>query len=105
MIIKKTQDMPMNIYFDEANQPNKRVQMGKLTLMPGERRPAEGFACHEQDEYSFVISGQAHSVLENGDDLVGMPGDAQLIVSGEAHYNYNDTDEPAEVVWMLVERA
>ncbi|MGI6664445.1 MAG: cupin domain-containing protein [Christensenellaceae bacterium] len=104
MIIKKSKNVPMNLYFDPENQANKLVQMGKLTLMPGERRPAEGFAMHVQDEYSYVISGEAHSVLEDGSDLVGKPGDAQLIEAGEKHYNYNDTDKPAEVVWMLVER-
>jgi hypothetical protein len=30
--------------------------------------------------------------------------DAQLIEKGEGHINYNDGDEPAVVVWMLVDR-
>jgi hypothetical protein len=42
--------------------------------------------------------------LEDGQDLLGNPGDAQLIEKGEGHINYNDGDEPAVVVWMLVDR-
>ena len=29
-----------------------------------------GYARHEQDEYSYVISGEAHTILEDGQDLV-----------------------------------
>lgn len=91
-------------FFDPSNQKNGRVKMGIITLLPGERRPEHGFARHEQDEFSYVVSGVAHTVLEDGTDLVGRAGDAQLIEAGEGHTNYNDTSEPAVVVWFLVER-
>lgn len=48
--------------------------------------------------------GKAHTILEDGQDLIGTPGDAQLIEAGEGHINYNNGDEAAVVVWMLVER-
>jgi hypothetical protein len=51
-----------------------------------------------------VISGEAHTILEDGQDLVGKAGQAQLIEAGEGHINYNDGLEQAVVVWMLVER-
>ena len=35
-----------------------------------------GYARHEQDEYSYVISGEAHTILEDGQDLVGKAGQA-----------------------------
>lgn len=104
MIIKPTLAEKMNIFFDKENQPNDRVTMGLITLQPGEKSPIEGFARHDQDEYSYIISGTAHTILEDGQDLLGKPGDAQLIEKGEGHINYNDGDEPAVVVWMLVDR-
>lgn len=104
MIIKPTLAEKMTIFFDQANQPNERVTMGLITLQPGEKSPAEGFARNDQDEYSYVISGTAHTILEDGQDLLGKPGDAQLIEKGEGHINYNDGDEPTVVVWMLIDR-
>lgn len=94
----------LHYFFNAENQPNQKIQMGIITLQPGERSPEEGFACHEQDEFSYVISGAAHTVLEDGSDLLGKAGDAQLIEKGEKHWNYNDGDTPAQVVWFLVER-
>lgn len=104
MLIKPSLPQEMTIFFDSENQPNPNVQMGVIVLQPGEKRPLEGFARHEQDEYSYVVSGSAHTILEDGQDLVGRKGEAQLIESGEGHINYNDGNEPAVVVWMLVER-
>lgn len=51
-----------------------------------------------------MIKGSAHTVLEDGTDLTGNPGDCQWIEAGEGHINYNDGTETAEVVWFLVER-
>ncbi len=104
MEIKPTLDQAMTYFFTPDNQENKRVQMGVIKLQPGERSPSEGYACHEQDEYSYVVSGRAHTILEDGTDLLGTPGDAQLIVANEKHINYNDGPDEAVVVWMLVER-
>jgi quercetin dioxygenase-like cupin family protein len=104
MIIKPSLPQEMTIFFDKDNQPNEQVQMGVIVLQPGEKRPLEGYARHEQDEYSYVVSGEAHTILEDGLDLVGKSGDAQLIEAGEGHINYNDGTEPAVVVWVLVER-
>ncbi|MGK0551655.1 cupin domain-containing protein [Enterococcus faecalis] len=105
-MIIKSKELPqeMTIFFDKDNQPNPRVQMGVVTLQPGEKRPLTGFARHEQDEYSYVISGQAHTILEDGSDLVAQAGTAQLIEAGEGHINYNDGSQAAVVVWILVER-
>lgn len=104
MIIKPTLPQAMNIFFDDSNQPNENIQMGLITLQPGEKSPKEGFARHQQDEYSYVISGEAHTILEDGQDLLAKQGDAQLIEAGEGHINYNDGKEPVVVVWLLVER-
>lgn len=104
MKIIGTSEQSFQTFFDETNQKNGKVQMGIIMLQPGERSPKEGFACHEQDEYSYVVAGRARTVLETGEDKLGMPGDAQWIEANEKHWNYNDGDEPAIVVWMLVER-
>ena len=51
-----------------------------------------------------LLHYEAHTILEDGQDLVGKAGQAQLIEASEGHINYNDGLEPAVVVWMLVER-
>lgn len=94
----------MSIFFDETNQANKRVSMGRVIIEPGVRMPKEGYAVHEQDEYSYVIRGNVHTILEDGTDIPATKGDAQLIEANEKHINYNDSDETAEVLWILVER-
>ncbi len=104
MIIKHGKDGSTCYFFDTANQPNPGVQMGKVVLMPGKRSPQQGYARHEQDEYAYVIKGKAHTVSESGEDALNVQGDVQMIPAGEAHYNYNDSGEPAEVLWMLVKR-
>lgn len=104
MKVVKVEDKPMTIFFDELNQENKKVRMGLIRLEPGEKIPAEGYSRHEQDEFSYVIKGRCHTILEDGQDILAVPGDAQLIEANEGHINYNSSDEVAEVVWMLVER-
>ncbi|MGX4685753.1 cupin domain-containing protein [Vagococcus sp. JNUCC 83] len=104
MKVKKTEDKVMNIFFDETNQKNKRVKMGLIRLQPGEKIPDEGYSRHEQDEFSYVLKGECHTILEDGQDILALPGDAQLIEANEGHINYNSSNEVAEVVWMLVDR-
>ncbi|NSU27393.1 cupin domain-containing protein [Enterococcus faecalis] len=87
MLIKSAESEEMTIFFDKENQPNAQVQMGIITLQPGEKRPLAGYARHEKDEDSYVISGEAHTILEDGQDLVGKAGQAQLIDGGEGHIN------------------
>jgi quercetin dioxygenase-like cupin family protein len=103
-IISVNQKKAFESIFDSANQANKKVQMGFVRLEPGAKIPETGFARHEQDEFSYVVKGIAHTILEDGRDLVGKPGDCQWIESGEGHINYNDGDEVVEVIWFLVER-
>ena len=91
-------------FFNQENQKNPHIQMGIITLAPGEKRPLEGYARHERDEFSYVLSGEAHTILEDGSDVCGKSGDAQLIEAGEGHINYNDGTEPAVVVWFLVDK-
>lgn len=104
MIIKgKSEQTGLQTIFTAKNQPNTTVTMGYITLLPGEHIPEHGFSRHDQDEYSYVIKGQAHTVLEDGQDIVGKEGDFQLIAAGEGHKNYNDSQEIAELIWILVD--
>ncbi|MGO2787948.1 MAG: cupin domain-containing protein, partial [Enterococcus faecalis] len=48
MLIKSAESEEMTIFFDKENQPNAQVQMGIITLQPGEKRPLAGYARHEQ---------------------------------------------------------
>lgn len=104
MHLKPTLKSNINHFFDPTNQPNSNVTMGLITLQPGEKYPKQGYSYHKQDEFSYIISGLAHTILENGEDILGKAGDAQLIEKNEGHINYNDSNEPAVVVWFLVER-
>lgn len=105
MKVVSREEQMMTIFFNEENQANKRVSMGLIKLKPGQKIPDEGFSRHEQDEYSYVIKGDVHTILEDGSDIAATVGDAQLIEANEGHINYNDGTEEAEVVWMLVERS
>lgn len=104
MLVKTAENTDMTTFFDKVNQPNTQVTMGVITLQPGEKSPREGFSCHDQDEFSYLISGSAHTILENGEDIYAVAGTAQLIEKNEKHINYNDGTEAAVVVWFLVDR-
>ncbi|HLQ39957.1 MAG TPA: cupin domain-containing protein [Tetragenococcus sp.] len=104
MLTKAPTKTTLSTLFDSANQPNSHVTMGIITLAPGQKSPAEGFACHQQDEFSYIISGAAHTILANGEDIYAKAGTAQLIEKDEGHINYNDGTVPAVVVWFLVDR-
>ncbi|MCF1685695.1 cupin domain-containing protein [Tetragenococcus halophilus] len=104
MHLKPTLKSNMNHFFDPTNQPNPNITMGLITLQAGVKQPKQGYSYHKQDEFSYIISGSAHTILENGEDILGRAGDAQLIEKNEGHINYNDNNEPAVVVWFLVER-
>lgn len=103
-VISMDKALEFQTFFNENNQSNPHIQMGIITLAPGQKGPLEGYARHDQDEFSYVISGEAHTILEDGTDILGRAGDAQLIEAGEGHINYNDGDEPAVVVWLLVDK-
>ena len=103
LIYTKNDQAGLQTIFTANNQSNPTVTMGYITLLPGEQIPEKGFSRHDQDEYSYVIKGTAHTVLEDGQDMVGTEGDFQLIAAGEGHKNYNDSQEPAELVWFLVD--
>ncbi len=103
MLSKKLTEKNNNIFFDQTNTLNGNASFGHIVFQPNERIPKEGFGQHEYDEYSFVISGEAHSVV-GGVEQVAKAGMAMYIPAGEPHYTYNAGDAPFEVVYALVKR-
>ena len=55
---------------------------------------------HDEDEYTFVLSGRIGAVL--GDqEAFGEPGDLIFKPRGQWHTFWNDTDEPAVVLEII----
>ena len=87
-----------------SNTPNDSVTFGHIVFQPGERIPKVGLASHENDEYSFVIRGEAQCEV-GGAQCVASAGEAMFIPAGELHYTHNTSQEPFEVVYALVKRS
>ena len=101
MLVKKRSGESHNVFFNAENTPNGAITFGHIVFHPGERRPAEGLAAHEDDEYSFVISGEAQCEI-GGKACVSTAGEAMFIPAGEPHYTHNTGDKPFEVLYALV---
>lgn len=80
------------------------VTMSVITLIPGERVPAEGMSSHEEDEYSFFLSGEVDT-YSSGEYTVVKKGDATLIPAGEEHWAINNGTEPCVLVCFMVKKA
>jgi mannose-6-phosphate isomerase-like protein (cupin superfamily) len=91
------------ILLDNTNTPNEKVTFGYAVFQPGDRVPKTGMAVHQADEYSFIIKGEAKIVI-NGETYSSEKNCAGFIPAGEAHFSYNDSEEPCELVWVLVEK-
>lgn len=92
----------MTDFFDSMkNLPGgEGVKMGYGVFPPNMEAPP---AAHEEDEYSFVISGTI-KVKINGKVYTAEAGTATFIPAGEEHISFNDGTEECRLVWMLVKR-
>lgn len=79
----------------------KKVSMSVISLTPGERVPAEGVSVHEEDEYSYIYSGEINTYA-NGEYSVEKAGDATFFPAGEEHWCINESDEPCLLVCFMV---
>jgi len=82
----------------------KEVSMSVISLMPGERVPTEGMSCHEEDECSYIFSGEINTYC-NGKYSVEKAGDATLIAAGIEHWCINESSEPCMLVCFMVKKA
>src|SRR5699024_11702658 len=80
------------------------MSMSVISLTPGERVPAEGMSSHEEDEYSFFMSGEVETYCD-GEYTVVKKGDATLIPAGEEHWAINNGTEPCVLVCFMVKKA
>ncbi|MCD6343744.1 MAG: cupin domain-containing protein [Spirochaetaceae bacterium] len=94
---------PLTVFFEKSKETNEKVTFGHIVFNSGARVPEDGYGVHEQDEYSYIISGNAVCVIDDIEYRSG-PGSALFIPAGEKHYSFNDTDAPCEIVWMLVDK-
>lgn len=99
----KTKKDLMSIFFDKSTDTNEKVTFGHIVFNPGDRTPKEGYGVHDQDEYSYIISGTAVCVIDDV-EYRSSKGSAMYIPAGEKHYSFNDTKEPCEIIWVLVEK-
>ena len=103
MLSKKLSGESHNVFFDPSNTPNGNITFGHIVFHPGERRPQEGVTAHADDEYSFVISGEAQCEV-CGEMCVSSAGEAMFIPAGASHYTHNTSDKPFEVIYALVKQ-
>ena len=55
---------------------------------------------HDEDEYTFVLSGRIGAILD-GEDAFGEPGDLIFKPRGQWHTFWNASDEPAVVLEII----
>ncbi len=79
----------------------KEMSFSCISLLPGNRVPAEGYSCHDEDEYSVFLEGQVYT--ESGDykGFCG-EGEATLIPRGETHWCENRGDKPCRLVCVML---
>lgn len=77
--------------------------MSVISLMPGERVPAEGVSRHEEDEYSYFLSGEVNT-YSDGKYSVEKAGEATFIPAGEEHWCINKESEPCVIVCVMVKK-
>ena len=82
---------------------NKAINMGCAMFPPGARAPAEGHASHDEDEFSYIISGSLKCNVD-GELREVKAGDVSYIPAGEQHSSWNESDELCTLVYMLVKR-
>lgn len=71
-----------------------------ITLLPGQRVPADGFSCHQEDEYSIFLEGTVYTESGGFKGDCGV-GEATLIPKGETHWCENRTDKPCRLVCVM----
>ena len=107
MIVRNKGEMSANVradgvamtdFFGEVCQDGKKVSMGHAVFPPGTVVPP---AAHEADEYAYIISGKV-KCESNGEIKELSAGGASFIPAGEIHKSFNDSDENATLVWILV---
>lgn len=77
------------------------IQVGVLELEPNVRLPEEGMSEHEKShEFSFVIHGEVVIGTESGEKRM-KKGELMYNRPGTKHYTYNDSSEPAKLLWFL----
>lgn len=55
---------------------------------------------HDEDEYTFVLSGRIGAILD-GEEVIGGPGDLIFKPRGQWHTFWNAGDEPATVLEII----
>lgn len=78
------------------------ASVGLLSFPAGTRLPAEGVSRHDQDEVSFILSGELHAV-SGGEVHTLRAGDVTLIPAGEEHWAQVTAD--VTLCYVLLERA
>ena len=77
---------------------------GRLTLLQHLFEPralaAPMHRHHDEDEYTFILSGQIGAIL-GGEEVLGGPGDLIFKPRGQWHTFWNAGDEPATVLEII----
>lgn len=81
----------------------QKMSMSLITIPAGARIPEVGTSCHEEEEYSYFISGEVYSECGKEKGIVGK-GMATLIHPGEEHWCKNVSDAPCTLLCVMVKK-
>ncbi|MCD6275518.1 MAG: cupin domain-containing protein [Thermoplasmata archaeon] len=80
---------------------NENVEMGILTLAPGERSPKEGFSIHpNSEEYAYVLEGEIIFCTDEKCYTL-KEGDLMYNSKGTPHYTENKSEKIAKILWAV----
>ena len=100
-IFAEADDYHLKSFFEENNLNVTDFRMGTISILPGERVPKEGLSRHEENEYSYIISGGMTG--ESGGEAFEISGGmGTLIPAGEEHWCVNNGDVPCEICLVLI---
>ncbi|MGX7419868.1 cupin domain-containing protein [Carnobacterium gallinarum] len=100
-IFAEANEYNLKDFFIEEGLSVSSFRMGTISVLPGERVPKEGVSVHEENEYSYIISGGMTG--ESGGEAFEISGGmGTLIPAGEEHWCINESDVPCEICWVLI---
>jgi mannose-6-phosphate isomerase-like protein (cupin superfamily) len=102
---KNAEKTERKVWFDKLFTvgPSRETQIIRVVVAPGARSPLEGVGNH-QAEYDYIVRGT--TVMDIGGERVSLSeGDIVYIPSGVDHVGYNETDEDAEILTVVIKES
>lgn len=80
------------------------LEAGAFVIEPGERVPETGAAAHDGTEFSVVFQGELRLGGPTMDREVTVVGETAVVIpAGVEHYSRNPADDPARLVYVVLD--